>query len=115
MLVALGNSAGRGAVYNSKESYSVDEGPSGVYITGSGDVLGGVITALLARGLEPLPAAVWGLHLFTLALEAATKDFGDEGVLASDIIRYIPGSLRYARRMTGAKKETVAAGFRRVS
>lgn len=52
---------------------------------GSGDVLTGLIAALMAQGLEPYAAAVLGCHLLGLAGTRAERDGGAFGVLASDI------------------------------
>jgi ADP-dependent NAD(P)H-hydrate dehydratase / NAD(P)H-hydrate epimerase len=55
---------------------------------GTGDVLTGVVGALLGRGLEPLEAAKAGAELVKEAGERAEKDKGP-GLLASDIPGYL--------------------------
>ena len=52
---------------------------------GSGDVLSGLIGALLAGGLEPLPAAEQGVLLHAVAGEICAQHQGEWGVLASDL------------------------------
>jgi hydroxyethylthiazole kinase-like uncharacterized protein yjeF len=53
---------------------------------GTGDVLAGVIAALLARGMEPLPAAAAGVRLHARAASLAAAEHGSEGMIASDVI-----------------------------
>ncbi len=58
---------------------------------GSGDVLCGVIAALLAQGLEPFEAAAAGVFLHVRAGRlAARAQGGAEGVIASDVIAALP-------------------------
>lgn len=67
---------------------------------GSGDVLAGTIGALLAQGLDPTRAAIWGVHMHALAGEGVSKDLGDDGILASDFIGQLPFVQRFLRRST---------------
>ncbi|MGN1147419.1 MAG: NAD(P)H-hydrate dehydratase, partial [Lachnospiraceae bacterium] len=53
---------------------------------GSGDVLTGMIAALLVQGMEPLEAAVAGVYLHACAGDAAAEKAGNVGIKASDII-----------------------------
>jgi NAD(P)H-hydrate epimerase len=58
---------------------------------GTGDVLTGVIAALLAVGLEPFTAATAGVWLHVEAgREAARRQGANEGVVASDVITALP-------------------------
>jgi ADP-dependent NAD(P)H-hydrate dehydratase / NAD(P)H-hydrate epimerase len=66
---------------------------------GSGDVLTGVIAALLAVGLEPFMAAAAGVWLHAEAgREAARGQGANEGVLASDVIAALPAARGSATR-----------------
>lgn len=65
-------------------------GNSGMATAGSGDVLTGIITALLARGYHQLNACKVGMYLHGLAGDLAAKALGKESLIASDIIDYLP-------------------------
>lgn len=53
---------------------------------GTGDVLSGVVAAMLAKGLEPFEAACAAVRLHALAAIRAGAAHGVEGVIASDVI-----------------------------
>lgn len=65
-------------------------GNSGMATAGSGDVLTGIITGLLARGYERGEACMLGMYLHGLAGDLAAKEVGKESLIASDIIKYLP-------------------------
>ena len=65
-------------------------GNSGMATAGSGDVLTGIITALLARGYRRADACVVGMYIHGLAGDLAAKDLGKESLVAGDIVRYLP-------------------------
>ncbi len=70
---------------------------------GTGDVLAGVIGALLAQGLAPFDAASAGVFLHGLAGAAFVRQRGESGLLASDLAEYLPGIMQQLRsgRTTG--------------
>ena len=61
---------------------------------GSGDVLTGVITSLLAQGYKPETAAVAGVHIHGLAGVIATEGHGEYGVTALDIAANIGKAIK---------------------
>lgn len=65
-------------------------GNSGMATAGSGDVLTGIITALLARGYRRADACVVGMYIHGLAGDLSAKDLGKESLVAGDIVRYLP-------------------------
>ena len=69
-------------------------GNPGMATAGSGDVLTGILTGLLARGYKPQDACVVGTYLHGLAGDLAAHDMGEESMLASDIIRYLPRAFK---------------------
>jgi NAD(P)H-hydrate epimerase len=64
-------------------------GNAGMATAGSGDVLTGIITGLLARGYKPEDACIVGVYLHGLAGDLAAHDLGEESLVAGDIIRYL--------------------------
>ena len=65
-------------------------GNAGMATAGSGDVLTGIITGLLARGYQREDACIVGMYLHGLAGDIAAKELGEESVIASDLIQYLP-------------------------
>ncbi|HEY3828271.1 MAG TPA: NAD(P)H-hydrate dehydratase [Solirubrobacteraceae bacterium] len=60
---------------------------------GTGDVLSGVIAALLAQELDPFRAAACGVWIHAAAGRGAARAVGAaEGVIASDVIAALPGA-----------------------
>jgi NAD(P)H-hydrate epimerase len=88
-----------------KGAYTVSAGPDGhVAINptgnpgmakgGSGDVLTGIVGALLAREIEPTAALRSGCYVHGLAGDVAARERGEYAMLASDIIESLPVALR---------------------
>lgn len=69
-------------------------GNPGLATAGSGDVLAGMIAALLAQGHHTMEAAVLGACLHGLAADAAKHDLGELSMMASDLIEYIPEAMK---------------------
>jgi ADP-dependent NAD(P)H-hydrate dehydratase len=65
-------------------------GNPGMATGGTGDVLTGVITALVCQGLSPFDAAVLGAHVHGLAGDLAAAEIGQVSLIASDLLRYLP-------------------------
>ena len=72
-------------------------GNAGMATAGSGDVLTGILTGLLAQGYLPSEAAVLGVWLHGAAGDAAAAELGQECMLATDIIRHLPDAFRRLR------------------
>jgi ADP-dependent NAD(P)H-hydrate dehydratase / NAD(P)H-hydrate epimerase len=60
---------------------------------GTGDVLSGLIGALLAKGVEAFEAACLGTLAHVLAAEAAAERLGPDHVMAGDVIEALPYGL----------------------
>ena len=74
--------------------YKNTTGNSALAKAGSGDVLAGIISGLLAQKMTPFEASVLGVYLHGLAGDLAKNDLTEYGVLASDTIRYIPNAIK---------------------
>jgi ADP-dependent NAD(P)H-hydrate dehydratase / NAD(P)H-hydrate epimerase len=60
---------------------------------GTGDVLSGVLGAMLAKGMEPLDAACAAVHVHLGAGRLAAEPHGPDAVIASDVIAVLPTAL----------------------
>ena len=69
-------------------------GNAGMAKGGSGDVLAGIIAALLAQGYEPFPAAAIGTYLHGLAADIAVAGTHLTSLTARDLIAAIPAALQ---------------------
>lgn len=76
------------------EIYFNPTGNPGMATGGSGDVLTGIFTALLAQGYSPLEASLLGTYLHGHAGDLAAADKSVEGLIASDLIDYLPQAFR---------------------
>ncbi len=72
-------------------------GHDGLGVSGSGDVLGGVLAGLLARGAAPEQAACWAVHLHAVAGERLAASVGAAGYLARELTGEIPAVLETFR------------------
>lgn len=82
---------GHETVVTNGTRYSLNHtGNPGMATGGSGDVLTGIITALLCQGLEPFDAARLGVHVHGLAGDLAAADLGQVSLIASDLIGHLP-------------------------
>ena len=78
---------GAGTVVTDGDSFYINEtGNSGMATAGSGDVLTGVIAALIGQGMTMLDAAVLGVHLHGLAGDIVAYHMGPYSLIATDII-----------------------------
>lgn len=74
--------------------YFNSTGNPGMATGGSGDVLTGIITGLLAQNYSPVEAAVLGVFLHGLAGDIAVTELGMESLIASDLIANLPGAFQ---------------------
>ena len=96
------------AVILLKGPYTLIAGPEGdlavlpiatpaLATAGTGDVLAGVITGLLAQGLSPFDAACLGAWLHGRAGELCERKIGRAGVIARDLLPYLPAAMNELR------------------
>jgi NAD(P)H-hydrate epimerase len=73
-------------------------GAAALATAGTGDVLSGVIGALLAKAMDPFHAACAGVFLHAGAGRLAAREIGVEGVIASDVVARLPAALSGGER-----------------
>ena len=78
----------------SGHAYLNPTGNAGMATAGSGDVLTGLLTALLARGYQPEAACRLGVYLHGLAGDLAAARLGEESLTASDLVDELPAAFR---------------------
>lgn len=82
---------GRGTVVTNGERLYVNEtGNAGMATGGAGDVLTGIIAALIGQAMDPLEAAVLAVYLHGLAGDFASVELGRSSMNATDLIEYLP-------------------------
>jgi NAD(P)H-hydrate epimerase len=81
-------------VTDGRRLYRNTTGNPGMATGGTGDVLTGMIAALLGQHLEPFAAAQLGVHVHGLAGDLARDDLGEVSVIASDLLDYLPRAFR---------------------
>ena len=69
-------------------------GNPGLAVGGSGDVLTGVLGALLAQGTDPALACRAAPCIHGLSADWASRDLGERGMTPGDLLRYLPLAIR---------------------
>ncbi|NLJ81461.1 MAG: NAD(P)H-hydrate dehydratase [Firmicutes bacterium] len=72
-------------VFGKEKTYINSTGNHGLATGGTGDILAGLIGALLAQGMEPIKAAAAGVYIHGLAADLAAGQ-GKRGLIASDCL-----------------------------
>lgn len=80
--------------FKNGELYVNPTGNPGMATAGMGDVLAGVISGLVAQGIDTELATLAGVYLHGFAGDLAAKEQGEKGLIASDILRYLPLAMR---------------------
>ena len=75
-------------------TYINPTGNPGMAVGGSGDVLSGIITALLGQGIAPLEAAACGAWLHGAAGDICAAEIGQYGMLPTDMLNVLPRLLK---------------------
>ena len=68
-------------------------GNPSVSTAGSGDILAGIVTGLLAQGLSAFEAAVCGVHVAGTAADQFVEEHASQSLVASDILDALPSAL----------------------
>jgi ADP-dependent NAD(P)H-hydrate dehydratase len=76
-------------IIDGKNSYQNTTGNQALATAGSGDVLTGMITSLLAQSYKPADAAILGVYLHGLTADIALPETGYQSFIASDCIAHI--------------------------
>ena len=82
-------------------------GNPGMATAGTGDVLTGILTGLLAQGVSPWEAAQSGVFLHGLAGDLAARVYGYPSLMASDLLAYLPQAITQALQAVAPRPEAV--------
>jgi len=69
-------------------------GNPGLATGGSGDVLSGIIAGFIAQGIDKFDAVTAAMAVHGYAADLATREFGIRGLVATDLLKYLPLVLR---------------------
>jgi len=72
----------------------IPHGDPGMATAGTGDVLTGILAALLAQGLDPRNASALGAYLHALSGEIAAREETSYGIIATDLIHFLPEAIQ---------------------
>lgn len=84
----------RTCITDGETGYVNPTGNPGMAVGGSGDLLAGMITALLGQGLAPLEAAAAGAWLHGAAGDQCARELGQYGMLPTDMLGVLPRLLK---------------------
>lgn len=84
----------RSCITDGKMDYRNPTGNPGMAVGGSGDVLAGMITALLGQGVPPLEAAACGAWLHGKAGDLCARELGQMAMLPTDMLQALPRLLK---------------------
>ena len=82
-------------VSDGKSVYTNTTGNPGMATGGSGDVLSGIIGALLGQGMQANDASILGVYLHGLAGDFAKKQLGEYSLTAQDILTHLPSAFLF--------------------
>lgn len=80
-------------IYSKQKIYFSNFGNGGMATAGMGDLLAGIIGALLAQGFSIEKASLVGALSHAKSGDAAARKIGKRGLIASDLLKYIPSFL----------------------
>lgn len=81
---------GRGTIVtNGRRLYVNETGNSGMATAGTGDVLTGLIAALIGQGMVPFEASILSVYLHGLAGDFAAEELGRRSMTALDLIEFL--------------------------
>jgi NAD(P)H-hydrate epimerase len=99
---------GQGTVVTDGQRLYVNTtGNPGMATGGTGDVLAGLVAALLGQGLEAFAAAQLGVYLHGLAGDRARDAVGEVSLIATDLLDHLPGALQAHHRTSARAHEVI--------
>ena len=81
-------------ITDGNNTYMMVDGHASMAKGGSGDVLSGVITGIMARNIDPIIAGACGSYICAKANDLACQEFDEYSVLASDYAKLVGRALK---------------------
>ncbi len=81
------------------EVYFNSTGNPGMATAGSGDVLTGIITGLMAQGYDPKQSAVLGVYLHGFTGDIKASEIGEEAMIAGDIVKGLADGFKKLKKL----------------
>jgi ADP-dependent NAD(P)H-hydrate dehydratase len=81
-------------VTDGSQKFHNTTGNPGLATGGTGDVLTGLITAMVCQRLSPFDAACLAVHVHGRAGDLAAGEFGQVAMIASDLLKHVPAALQ---------------------
>ncbi len=91
-----------------KGSCTIPAGNSGLATGGSGDILTGIVSSLMAQGISPFNAGVLGVYVHGLAADMAIESSSERSLLPSDIAACLGKAFRVIEN--GCKSNLLTSG-----
>ncbi|MCU0914797.1 MAG: NAD(P)H-hydrate dehydratase [Planctomycetes bacterium] len=85
-------------VTDNRHVYVNTTGNPGMGTAGAGDVLTGVIAALMGQGLSSFEASVLGVYVHGLAGDLAAAQLGEVSLMATDLVDFLPAAFQAVTR-----------------
>ncbi len=82
-------------IYDGQEIIKCPHGNAGMATAGMGDVLSGIISALLAQKLSAKDAAFYGVNIHALSGDLVAKEHGMIGLTPLDVINFLPRIINF--------------------
>lgn len=86
-------------------------GNPGMATAGTGDVLTGILTGLLAQGISPWEAAQSGVYLHGFAGDLAAQAYGYPSLMAGDLLNYLPQAITHVLPTAPPDREAVPGPY----
>lgn len=84
-------------ITNNNETYYSVSGNPGLATAGTGDILSGILASLAGRNFTSIKASKYAVLIHSLAAQYASEYYGEESMIATDIIKYIKDVMKYAK------------------
>ncbi|NOQ21209.1 MAG: NAD(P)H-hydrate dehydratase [Candidatus Aegiribacteria sp.] len=94
--------------HQDKGCCTIPAGNSGLATGGSGDILTGIVSSLMAQGMEPFDAGVLGVYVHGLAADIAIENSSERSLIPSDVASSLGKAFRVIEK--GGNSDLLTSG-----